>query len=189
MSKNSLFYQLFIYMVLLTGCAAPAGVPSNYLVNPKDVSCITTGNWICIKQNTNIKAIAASNISGELISVQSDTFYILTQNSLVEIPKDKITSATLYLFKNQSRKYMMATGIGLLPNIIGAISLGQPGFLALGIPFALVGIITATIENSSGELKFPQKTSLNELAKFSRFPSGIPPEIELDKLSLNTTSQ
>jgi len=180
---------LFILVILLIRCAAPAGVPSNYLVNPKEISSMTTGNWISIDQKANLSSGGASQISGELITVQSDTFYILTQTSLLEIPKDKITSATLYLFKNQSGKYMVATGIGLLPNIIGAISLGEPAFLALGIPFALVGIITAIIENPSGELKFPKKADLNEFAKFSRFPSGIPPEIELDKLTLNIDSK
>jgi len=189
MPKNKTYYQFFILIILLSRCVAPAGVPSNYLVNPKELSSMTTGNWISVEQNANHTSVAPVKISGELITVQSDTFYILTQTSLLEIPKDKITSATLYLFKNQSGKYMLATGLGLLPNFIGAISLSQPGFLLLGIPFALAGIITAIIENPSGELVFPKKVVLNEFAKFSRFPSGIPPEIELDKLTLNIGSK
>ena len=184
MPKNNSYYQYLILIILMIRCAAPAGVPSNYLVNPKEISSMTTGNWIRVESNIKLTSVAPSQIFGELITVKTDTFYILTQTSLLEIPKDKIVSATLYLFKNQSGKYMMATGIGLLPNIIGAISLGEPAFLALGIPFAIVGTLTAIIENQSSELRFPKKAKLNEFVKFSRFPEGIPPGIELDKLTL-----
>jgi hypothetical protein len=186
MQKNKSYFQLFILIILFIRCAAPSGVPSNYLVNPKEISNMTTGNWINIEQIVNPTSVAPIQISGELITVQADTFYILTQTSLLKIPKTKITSATLYLFKNQSGKYVVATGIGLLPNIIGAISLGEPGFLALGIPFALVGTITAIIENPSSELRFPKKAKLDEFGKFSRFPEGIPSGVELDSLTLLT---
>jgi hypothetical protein len=189
MPRNNSYYPMLILIILLTRCAAPAGVPSNYLVNPKDVSKMTTGCWISINQKVDLKFENFSKISGELITAQTDTFYILTQTSLEKIPKNKIITATMYLFKNQSGKYMTTTGVGLLPNIIGAISIGEPGFLLLGIPFAITGIITAIIENPSSELQFPKKSELKEFAKFSRFPEGVPPGVSLEKLTLLNTSE
>lgn len=184
MSKISKFFQLLLVTVLLAGCAVPGEIPSNYLRNPRELSTMANGCWIIINQSVDFSDANKGKTSGELIAVQNNTFYILTQSSLVRVPTAEIITATMYLFKNQTNYYLLVTGLGLLPNVIGAIVYGIPAFLTLGIPFAIVGITTASIECKANELRFPKMNKLDEFGKFSRFPQGIPPGVELEKLTL-----
>ena len=168
---------------MVTGCAVPSGIPKNYLVRPSELSRMHTGCWI-INESVDSEGRNRGEISGELITVQKDTFFIQTRTSLESIPEKEIISATLYLYKNQSNNYIAATWIGVIPNIAGALIQGQPWFLAMAIPYVIVGISNAIIESSSNELRFPKRNSLDEFSKFSRFPQGLPKEVKLKDLYL-----
>jgi hypothetical protein len=100
----------------------------------------------------------------------------------------RITTATLCLFKNQANKYFLATGLGLIPNIAGAIAHGMSEFLAIGIPFAIAGIVNANVEVHANELRFPKKNSLDEFGKFARFPQGMPSGVDPKSLTLISNS-
>ena len=188
MSKISLYTQLLLLTGLLLGCAVPSEIPTNYLMEPKSISAMPNGCWISINQSNDLTTDIGSKISGELIAVQKDTFYIMSQTSLEVVPAKKITAATLYLFKNQASKYILATGLGLVPNIAGAIAHGMSEFLAIGIPFAIVGIVNASIEVHANELRFPKKNNLDEFGKFARFPQGMPSGVDVKSLTLISNS-
>ena len=102
------------------------------------------------------------------------------------IPESGIKTALLFLFKDQSNKYLLATGLGLIPNFAGLLVHSEPAFLALGIPFAVVGLVTMAIERSKNRLRYPETNKLKEFQKFSRFPQGIPIGLNLKKLKLKT---
>lgn len=182
MLKINHFFLLLVLAVILAECAAPREIPPNYLTNPRTMAKMTNGCWIYVNQGILTEGNLSVEVSGELIAVQNDTFYILTKTSFVVVPANEIKIATMFLFKNQSGNYLLATGLGLLPNIAG-IFISNPVSL-LGIPFAIVGITTAAIENSANTLRFPKKNLLNEFNKFARFPQGLPSGVGMKDLTL-----
>ena len=186
MLKTNYLYLLIVITVILMECATPRDIPSNYLVNPRNMNIMTHGCWISIDTSITNDEATSSIISGELIAVQNDTFYILTPVVLVAVPAKELRTANLFMFKDQTNKYLLATGIGLIPNVIG-VFVGNPVSI-LGIPFAIVGATTALIENSANRLRFPKKNKLNEFNKFARFPQGIPSGVGLNELTLNLSA-
>ncbi len=89
--------------------------------------------------------------------------------------------------KDQSVKYVVATCIGLIPNVIAAF-MGSSVVL-FGIPFAVIGFSKAIIEYPASTLRLPKHNVLSEFNKFARFPQGIPTGVDLTKLSLITNSR
>lgn len=184
MLKISQICFLVLVSATLLKCATQGDIPSAYLVNPKGLDTATNGNWIYIEKFENNNIADKGAVSGELIAVQSDTFFVLTQKAFIPVPTKDMREATLTLFKDQSGLYLIATGIGLVPNIIAAFA-GSPVFF-FGIPFALVGFSTAMIELPANSLQFPKRNKLSDFYKFARFPQGIPAGVDLNKLSLKT---
>jgi len=146
---------------------------------------MANGCWIYINQDVRNNGTLAGEISGELIAAETDTFFVLTRNTIAAIPVKEIKNAKLMLFKDQSWKYLLATALGLIPNFAGALINGDAAFLALGVPFAVIGSVTAGIESSANKMIYPGKIGLNEFGKFSRFPQGRPVGIRLEELTLN----
>jgi len=189
MSKRIRTILIFtIGLFLIAGCNS-TNIPQSYLRNPKEVKKGITGCWIEVTEKSNTGKVQASNLSGELIAIQSDTLYILSEIQLSAINKNDIATAILYIFKNQGPKYALITGLLIAPNIIGAVSSDYPGeFMTLAIPIALTGIIITIIEGTSKRnlLIYPSKNSFEEFRKFSRFPMGIPPGLDKSELRLVT---
>ena len=187
MSKISLFFELVVLAVLSVGCNSTTEIPSGYLKNPRDIETMTTGFWIYINQNDKNNGVLTGEISGELIAAEPDTFFILTRNTLVSIPVNEIKNAKLMLFKDQTGKYILATALGLVPNIAGALINGEAAFLAMGIPFAIIGSVTSAIESTANKLIYPGKIKISDFHKYARFPQGRPVGIKLDALTLNNS--
>jgi hypothetical protein len=189
MSKRIKTILIFTIGLLLIGGCNSTNIPESYLRNPKEVKKGITGCWIEITAKSNIGEVQASNLSGELIAIQSDTLYILSEIQLTAINKNNLATARLYIFKNQGPKYALNTGLLITPNIIGAVSSDYGvEFMTLAIPIALTGIIITIIEgtNKRNLLIYPAKNSIDEFTKFSRFPMGIPPGLDKNELHLLT---
>jgi hypothetical protein len=173
------------FILFLAGCNV-SKIPVSYRYNPRQLKKDITGNWTEVRLNS--KDITGSEVvlSGELIAIQSDTIYILTKHGLEGIHPYNVREAILYMFMSQSGKYAATTGLLYLPDIIAAIVIGEPAFLALGIPWVLTGTIEtmATGLNNPNLLNYPYKNQLSELKKFARFPQGMPPGINKSRLHL-----
>lgn len=182
MLKINQIWLLLVLASTLTQCATPGDIPSGYLTTPRKMAAMPNGCWVVVEKFSSNNSLPAGRVSGELIAVQRDTLFLLTQIALVPVLTSEIKTADLYLFKNQSNTYLLITGLGLLPNIV-ALFIGSPVFI-FGIPFAITGIVTSAIENNSNTLKFPNKNNLNEFKYFARFPQGIPIGIDIRKLTL-----
>jgi hypothetical protein len=180
---------LLVMAVLIAGCATPGSAPLAYRTNPGDMDKMTTGCWIYINQGIKTGSTDSNSISGELITIQQDTFYILTSLKLAAIPAKKIESASLLMFKEQSSRYLLVTGLGLIPNVLGAAINGMSEFLLIGIPFAVVGSITAAIDINANVLQYPGRNSLTEFGHFARFPQGRPSGVNLEELTLKESAQ
>jgi hypothetical protein len=185
--KISFLPTLIFCLVIIAGCSA-SRVPSYYLHGPVAAKKMVTGNWIEIITYTSDSVRSSNKFSGELIAVNSDTVFIMTPERLCAIKKSKIETATLFIFRNLGTPFATATGIGLLPDLIGVITVADYAseFLRLGLPWLIYGSVFSIFEGFSKEsvLVFPERNSLEDFIRFARFPMGIPREVNRNELHL-----
>lgn len=185
--KINSFSSLFVLFALLLGCYSE-DIPTAYMPLPGEVKTQVTGSWVSINYHSPQDRNYSKKISGELITFQADSIYVLNELQLFAVDMNAIDTAMLYIFKNQTGKYVLATVIMLMPNIIAAILNQMPEFLILSIPWAVTGTITSIIEGSGhkDKLVYPKQNSLEDFRKFARFPMGIPPDMKRNELTLLT---
>jgi hypothetical protein len=175
---------LFLF---LSGCST-VKIPSKYRYSAQQVKREITGSWIHIKLNLAAYTDQETELSGELIAIQSDTVYVITPHGFKGVQIAKIDEADLYMFMNQPGLIAAVTGLLYLPDLIASVVFDMPGFLILGVPWIITGSIITIAEgsNHSNILNFPSFCSLEELNKFARFPQGMPPDIDKTRIHLLT---
>lgn len=181
---------LSVCFVLLSGCRT-AQIPSGYRLAPREVKKEIAGSWIEINSRTQAGQETLQVLSGELIAIQNDTLYILTSEQLTGIASKKVNEAILYIFTSRAGTLATITSLVFVPDIVGAIVNRIPGFLILGIPWIVSGSIFTGFElgDKSNLLIYPDRNRLSEFTDFTRFPKGIPPEVDRSKLHLITNKQ
>lgn len=178
---------VFICIGIDYGCQ-PMMVPEGYRMPPKQINKSITGSWIDVSVVPNPSIDSIIMLSGELIAVEDNmTFHILTGGEgLISLNRNRISAAKLYLFSNPNISLLGFPG--LIPNIIGAVSLAEyaGGFLLMGIPlFATsLALTIADHQDSNSTLRYPEKNSLKEFSIHARFPQGLPPDLQKEKLHL-----
>jgi hypothetical protein len=185
--KINSFSSLFVLFALLSGCYSEE-IPTAYLPRPREVKTQVTGSWVSINYHSPQDRNYSKKISGELIALQTDSIYVLNEFQLFAVDMNTIDTAMLYIFKNQTGKYILTTVIMLVPNIIAAVANKIPEYLIFVIPWAVTGTITSLIEGSGHKdrLTYPKRNSLEDFRKFARFPMGIPPDMKRNELTLLT---
>lgn len=170
MSKRINILLIFITgLLIFTGCNATK-IPRNYLPNPHEMRNNITGSWIDVTIHSDLADGLNVQLSGELIAIQSDTLFILSDIQLSAIKSVNIDTAILYIFKNQGGKFALITGLLIVPDIIGAIAYSMPGFLFLGVPVLAVGSAFAITEGigKSNRLLYPGRNTFEQFRKFAR---------------------
>jgi hypothetical protein len=176
---------VFLCVLLLSACKT-AMIPSAYRFAPRNVKKEITGSWIDINKRTKVGSESINGMSGELIAIQNDTLYVLTSDRLAGIPSENVKDAVLYIFMNRSGSYAAVTLLVYAPDIIAAIGYKIGGFLLFGIPWIITGAMLSINEawDKSNLLIYPEINGLIGFRDFSRFPRGIPPEVDKSKLHL-----
>jgi len=185
LKRIRIFTGIFAFLILFGGCRS-ALIPAGYNLGPRDVSKSFTGCWIDVFSVSGDSAVLKVNLSGELIALQDDSAYILTEVSFVALPVNNIKSAELHVFKPQGAMGPVVGLLSFLPNIAGEIASSTGGaFLLLGVPVAVSGILFGIGEaGSNATLKYPEKNNLEEFVKFARFPQGLPSGLKTKELHL-----
>jgi hypothetical protein len=177
-----------VSILFLLGCST-AKIPMSYRFNPRDLKKEITGCWIEVNMHSKANVNPEMELSGELVAIQSDTVYVLTEVQLNGIQLNKINEAILYIYNSQGGKYVAVTGLLYLSDIIAAMATGIPTFLDIGLPWLVGGsIITFSEGNNSNLLIYPKKNTIEDFRKFARFPQGILPGVMKDKLHLILTN-
>jgi hypothetical protein len=174
----------FLGLLLLEGCKT-SEIPVAYQLSPNEVKRGITGSWTKIVLRKS-ELESRSELSGELIAVQADTLFILTETKLEAVSSKSIDEAILQIYTNQAKKMVTITGLIYAPNILGAIGRSSGAYLVLGIPWILTGTLVAISEgyDDSNLLVFPAKNPLNDFKKFARFPKGMPAGIDRRRFHL-----
>lgn len=180
--KSNIHWVVLISLMIVSGCQDQM-IPAAYLPKTSEVRSDAYGKWIKVSSYTDSLTNLPVELSGELIAIESDTIFVLTEVDLITIERNHISAGAIYLFK--SRKEPKFGLIGLIPTMIGIVSTGDyaGAFFMLGMPLILTSFLQAVIKGN-GILNYPDKATMDDLVKFARYPQGMPPDIIRDSLHL-----
>lgn len=165
--------------ILFAGCAS-SYAPREYLSEIEDTQQESFGGWITVISDTakskgNIRGII---YAGEFIGYDSLNVYLLA-DSLIIVPRTNIPKCVLQLDDNDIETFAGWT-------VLGIISSFTHGYYAtVSIPAWLItGILVNSAESARDryEAKNPDEKYLQSILIYSRFPQGIPSELDLTKL-------
>ena len=183
--------------LFFAGCASTTA-PSGWLPYPEETMYDSRGGWIDLRLNDGkgignsmISRINNDNgnimVSGELIAIHEDTLFILkhedhSKSSLIPILTQDIVAAKLgkFDYRGDVLKKQALSGIA---------STVTHGWCSLvTAPLWVVASIVAINDFSNlSIIKYPSKryqTSLTDLREYARFPRGIPPSLNRQKIDI-----
>jgi hypothetical protein len=161
-------------MVLIAWAgAACAGhtAPAGFLPDADAAGRHLFGGWVDV---TFGDAAVRRSAKGELIAVGRDSLWVLTDGGVVPIPTGEVVEGQLAGYQ--------ADGLG------GAVALGvlstasNGWFLVLTAPMWLIGGGIAANSQSKQGLEDLPAMEWADLARFARFPQGVPESVDLSSL-------
>lgn len=178
---------LILVFILFAGCS-PEMEGYRYLPTLNNAGSYQYGGWMVATVTAEVSSEKPVIISGELISGTNHLYYILDRNKMHVVPENRISKATLYLYRKQPGVFAIITIIGIIPNVLASFAYPDYSsqFLSLGIPALVFGLIFTASEagNTRNQLRFPEKIMLHQFAPYARFPQGIPPGLDINQLKL-----
>ncbi len=149
-----------------------------YLPKPFEMKYYTKGMWL------EFKLPDKTTSSGELLALNEKQAFILPLNSDVKtIEKSNIQSAVLHLSLTADHPEELR-GATFIP----FLTLTHGVFLILTLPINLLiaGPIVDSQRSGTYIIEYPKAVTWEELAKFSRFPQGIPKGLDIYTLKEKT---
>lgn len=148
---------------VLPACAAnPA--PEGWRPPAQEAERTVQGGWIVVKWRAgDVK----QRLEGELIAVDEKRLDVLTASGLRSVPREQVGGLKLVGYGTEG------TSLGLW-TLLGTVStLSHGGFLLLTAPLWLIAGTAAAVGESNAGFAKPE-----ELAKYARFPQGLPPGLD-----------
>ncbi len=168
-------------IAIFSGCAS-VQAPSGYLPGASETQWDVYGGWITVAYSDSGTINTAD---GEFIGFQDSVVYVLTKSEPVSIRCEDVRSASFDIY---SKKTWLFAGWTLL----GSVSVLSHGYYAvLSLPLWLLTGIPSTISESL-DGRYAENTPTiywwQSISKFSRFPQGIPKQVDLRELKLKRFS-
>lgn len=159
--------------VWLAACAQTTA-PRGFLPVPLESQRTAYGGWLEVEYGSRRRPDRAE---GELLAVQGDSVYILTARGATAVATGGITAAKLTGYDSQSGKFGLWTLLGVLSTV-------SHGFvLILSAPvWIITGSITTATQSHQPESVYP-RVGWAAIAPYARFPQGLPPGIDLARLT------
>lgn len=171
MSANRSCAVAMCLLAAATGCYRATGPASQ--PTPQQSMTSAFGGWITV---TLVKENLENAVAGELIAVGADTMHVLSPAGLVSISRVTIKSLAL-------ERYRVEMGATIVATILGALStIGNGYFMILTAP-AWIAAGTASAAMYS-RAPVTRSASDSDLRAFSRFPQGIPANVDRSRLVL-----
>lgn len=173
-NHNAGLSLLLVLLLFFSGCAN-VKAPSSYLEYADSKRTDVYGSWINVIMPSAKKDSITQ--SGELIAVSFDSIYVMNTTFTV-LPINKINKAILINYDSDYREMSGLVALGSLATI------SNGWFLVFTLPIWVIGGTIST-SNRSYEpiLEFPEK-SFSEFEHYSRFPNGLPANIDRNKIKL-----
>ncbi len=170
MYRNSIISGVLIFTVLVLpwGCAG-SRAPRGWLSIPSKAQSEAYGGWITVYSNSEKNKIIAD---GELIAVEADSLFVLQGAELVSLAWSDVSKAQLTAYDSKKGGLALWTTLGSLSTASHGLALG------LSLPlWIIIGTTTTTSQSHAPNYTYPQR-SWQDLVMFSRFPQGLPDEID-----------
>lgn len=169
--KRALCIVLITFGVLMSGCASNTA-PQGWLPAPSDSGKVSFGGWI------EVGDVSKNRIAGELIALSEENIYVLTDSSLVPVPREGIQYAqvTAYNIEEETDRLKLVTGLGTLS------TLSHGGYLVFSAPLWIIAGSATTGQFSHWPVIQYPKQPLAEMTKYARFPQGLPPGLDISSL-------
>lgn len=177
MRKYIVFLLAVSSIFILDGCKVVKS-PPQYYIKRKAIQYDPYGSWVNVEYRdaNNILAV----FGGELLSIERDTIFLLDLSSnLHTFPIAKVTNAYALLHRPVANDKQLSWAAGGL-----LFSITNGPFIIFTGPAWIVAGTTALIK---GDVMTENYRNLDEhewedLAKFGRFPKGIPPSVNPNEL-------
>ncbi|HWP82755.1 MAG TPA: hypothetical protein VNN76_08880 [Bacteroidota bacterium] len=167
-NRRTKFAIYAFVLIVICGCAATIA-PDEWLPAPEELQHDSYGGWILLTvgEGSNKRVV-----EGEFISVEESMVYVLPIDEAVRsLPLDSIRFARLQIHRKQHGRTAGWTVVGTLS------TLSHGFYLLLTAPsWLLVGILSSASVSKEGDFSTdnPTRAWWVEVAKFSRFPQGLP---------------
>ena len=157
---------------LVAGCAS-SNAPPAFLPNASEAQWNPRGGWITVRYGA---ADPGEELDGELLAVEEDSLYVLTNGGPRSAPITQVRRAELWRYGSEYGGLAAWT-------VLGALSTASNGYYA-GITLPL-WILGGTI-STAGQSRAPRLTrpgdSWTRFRAFARFPQGLPPNLDRSAL-------
>lgn len=175
--RNNLGSVVLPVLVLMTfGCAATVA-PDDWLPPPDQLQVDSYGGWLVV---TSLSGKRTTVVEGEFIGLRDNFVCVLpVERKAMMISMDSILSARLQVHAKQHGRIAGWTSLG----VISTLSHGF--YLIITAPVWIVsGIISAASVSREGDYETdrPDLAWWKDMARFARFPQGIPESVTLDTL-------
>lgn len=166
--KNRTTFTLILLTCGLWGCYTP-----HYLTEYEKVGEQPYGSYLKVQNHHG------PLIKGELLAVQNDRLLILVQDELIHtvesVPFDQIASFDLRYARSKNYWWTLPvfTGSTILHGI----------FLVVTAPLNLIITTLISIDSEQAFVLTERDLNVYQLWMFARFPQGIPPGIEVQRLT------
>jgi hypothetical protein len=177
---NKYFLIFLSYLWFLSSCSTPyVHLPKYDQVHTDPYGAMITVRY---KDKDNKSQIS----TGELLSVENDSIYILSKakksynktgetHKIVTAHQKKVTSYKVIFAKSEPNGAFLTSGI---------LSLAHGFFLLISIPLNIaVGAVIMSEEKYLYSLS-QKELKMEELYQYARFPVGIPQNTDLSELTL-----
>lgn len=162
-------------MFVISNCMS-VKAPDNWLPEPENISEDVYGAWITLRLDDTDDYYF---LGGEFIGYEQKTVLLLNENGLSKIAIEDIKEAIIDLYKRETSSLTWWT----LGGCVASVTHGW--FLIISMPVWLVsGIINSAIASHSGRFaeENPDDDWFEAVKRYSRFPGGIPKNIDLHAL-------
>jgi hypothetical protein len=171
-SKQVTRRALSLAAILAAACASNTA-PSGFLPTPREAQRAAFGGWIELEL---LGTARQQTVQGELLAVTADTVWVLSDSAAEVLPTSVVGGGKLTAWRSGTGAVAGGTVLGVLSTISNGVLL---------IFTAPLWIVTGTVAGTS-ESFAPQRDMpplrWAELARFARFPQGMPLGLALETL-------
>lgn len=148
--------------LLLAGACATNPAPDDFLPDAKAARTAVHGGWVVVRLHTD------STFAGELLAASTDSIWIGDFAAPRALAHEQVADARLYAYDSEGGHVM---GLALL----GTVStIGNGMLLVLTAPMWLIGGGIASAAQSRAAIYRVPLHEWHDLARFARFPQGMP---------------
>jgi hypothetical protein len=172
MSGRGTWTVLLLTLWVGVACARHSA-PPDFLPNKVEVQEQSFGGWVDLVLRSEQED---RSVAGELIAATADSLWVMSGSTVVVVPVTSVASGQLAGYDSESGQVVGAVALGAISTISNGF------FLVFTAPMWLIGGSIAA--NSQGKVGLEDLPPMQwaELARFARFPQGIPASLDLREL-------